>query len=191
MYYRIKVPVTYEGPVYTPASHWRRFVNIPSRTNIRYLEIGVFYGIHLFDVARTFPSAQLYGVDPWLDYEEYPEYKGQQNTIFNGFQRNLSKCPDKSRIQAYRGFSNDIVPQFPNDYFDIIFVDGNHETEYVYKDGCMSFEKTKSGGYIVFDDMDEKDWPQTREGVRQFEKEFEGKIEMVVNLTAQIVFKKL
>jgi hypothetical protein len=55
----------------------------------------------------------------------------------------------------------------------------------------MSFEKTKSGGYIIFDDMDEKDWPHTREGVRQFEKEFEGRIQMVVNLTAQIVFKKL
>ena len=191
MYRRIKLPVTYEGPIYTPASHWRRFVDIQKNTPIHYLEIGVFYGIHLFEVAKTFPNAQLHGVDPWLDYEEYPEYKGQQNTIFNGFQRNLSKCPHKSRIQAYRGFSNDIVPQFPNEYFDIVFVDGNHETEFVYKDACMSFEKTKSGGYIVFDDMDEKDWPQTREGVRQFENEYVGKIEMVVNLNAQIIFKKL
>jgi hypothetical protein len=166
-------------------------VNIQSHASIRYLEVGVFYGIHLFEVAKTFPNAQLYGVDPWLEYDEYSEYKGEQNSILSGFKRNLYKCPDKTRIQTYRGFSSDIVPLFPNDFFDIVYVDGNHATEYVYKDACMSFEKTKSGGYIVFDDMDEKDWPQTRKGVRQFEDEYADKIEMVVNLVAQIVFKKL
>lgn len=187
--YKIKLPVSYEGPQYKIAKQWwRPYVPISYTTPIRYLEIGVFYGIHLFEVAKLFPNAQLYGVDPWLDYDEYSEYKGEQNTILTGFQRNLSKCPDKSRIQAYRGFSSDIVPQFPNDYFDIVYVDGNHDTEYVYKDGCMSFEKTKSGGYIVFDDTD---WRQTLKGIQQFEARLKGRIELVTDLYQQRIYKKL
>ena len=188
--YRIKLPVgAYEGPQYKKAIEWwRPYVPISYTGQIRYLEIGVFYGIHLFEVAKLFPNAQVYGVDPWLDYDDYSEYKGQQNTILSGFQRNLSKSPDRSRIQAYRGFSNDIVPNFPNDHFDIVYVDGNHATEFVYKDGCMSFEKTKSGGYIVFDDTN---WPDTLKGIQQFETEYAGKLQMVADLHKQRIYKKL
>ena len=185
----IKSPVTYEGPQYKKAIEWwRRYVPILYTDPINYLEIGVFYGIHLFEVAKLFPNAQLYCVDPWLDYDDYSEYKGEQNTILNGFQRNLSKCLDKSRIQAYRGFSNDIVPQFLNDHFDIVYVDGNHATEFVYKDGCMSFEKTKSGGYIIFDDTD---WSETLEGIKQFETDHAGRIQLVADLHQQRIYKKL
>lgn len=130
----------------------------------------------------------LYGIDPWLDYLEYSEYKNQQNTILNGFTRNLSKCPNKNRIHIHRGFSNDIVPSFQNELFDIIYVDGNHDTEYVYKDGCMSFEKCKVGGYIIFDDSD---WPQTLKGIQQFENDNKEKIRVIADLHFQRIYKKI
>jgi predicted O-methyltransferase YrrM len=179
----------YEGPTYKrPREWWLPLVHIPRTTSVRYLEIGVFYGIHLFEVAAAFPNAQLYGIDPWMDYDSYTEYKGQQNIILDGFRRNLSRCPDKSRIQAYRGFSSDIVPMFQNDFFDIVYVDGNHETEYVYKDAHMSFEKTKSSGYIVFDDSD---WPETLAGIQRFETDMKERIELIADIHFQRIYRKL
>ena len=36
--------------------------------------------------------------------------------------------------------------------FDIIYIDGNHEPEYVLEDAVLSFRKLKPGGIIIFDD---------------------------------------
>jgi hypothetical protein len=184
-----RIHIVYEGIQYKKASEWwLRVIEHDTTQPIKYLEIGVFYGIHLFEIASIFPNASLFGIDPWIDYSEYSEYKGQQNTILDGFKRNLSKCPNNKRIQAYRGLSNDIVPTFQNDFFDIIYVDGNHETDYVYKDGLMSFQKCKPGGYIVFDDSD---WPQTLKGIQKFEEELVDKIKIISDLKQQRIYRKI
>lgn len=173
-------PESYEGPLYKCASNWW-FPHVALRKTepLRYLEIGVFYGNHLFEVAALLPTAELHGVDPWLDYDEYSEYKNTQSVIFNGFQSNLSKCPDNGRIQVHRGFSDEVVPQFANEYFDVVYVDGNHATEYVYRDGCMAFQKLKSEGYIVFDDYD---WKETCVGINQFIDEYKDKLKIIGGL---------
>ena len=149
----------------SPYTSWRPLLNIDNLTNIRYLEIGVSHGIHLFETAYAFPNAELHGVDPWTDYAEYPEYKNQQENTWNIFQSNLEICPDKHRIKIHRGFSDVIVPSFQDMSFDIIYVDGNHEAEYVYRDGCMAYIKLKSRGYIIFDDSD---WETVAAGIRKF-----------------------
>jgi predicted O-methyltransferase YrrM len=141
------------------------------------------------------PNAELHGVDPWVDYDKYSEYKNTQSTIFRGFLSNLTKCPCKDRIQVHRGLSDEVVPRFADEYFDIVYVDGNHATEYVYRDGCMAFQKTKSGGYIIFDDYD---WEMTRDGIKRFISEYDGKLNIVgglhLNTTenyCQVIVQKL
>ena len=128
-----------------------------------------------------------------MDYDEYPEYKGYQETGWETFNRNIQKCTDSSKFVVKRGFSDDIVPTFPDQFFDLIFVDGNHETEYVYRDGLMSLEKVKIGGYIVFDDYFYT-WPQTVAGIKKFIEKAGSRIEITADLESyagQIIVKRL
>jgi predicted O-methyltransferase YrrM len=179
----------YNGIQYKPAKGWwLKFLNINKHTPVKYLEIGVFYGLHLFEVASIFPNSELHAIDPWTDYEKYSEYKGKQPEIWYKFNKNLSICPDRNRIHVHRGLSDDVVPTFPDNSFDIIYVDGNHETEYVYRDACMSFQKLKSGGYIIFDDYD---WPMTQKGILQFLEEYKDNIILHLNLYHQYIIQKL
>ena len=175
-----------------PGCKWSKYILIENKP-IQYLEIGVHKGINIVDMAKSYcqhSDSRMYCVDPWMDYDEYPEYKGEQDILFGIFNNAIKPYADKCIL--HRGLSDDIVPTFSNNFFDIIFVDGNHETEFVYRDGKMSFEKVKPGGYIIFDDYD-LEWPQTILGIDKFLNEYSEKIRILVkpNAVLQVIIQKL
>ena len=175
-----------------PGIKWSQYIPIEDKP-IQYLEIGVHKGINVVDIAKSYckhPNSKIHCVDPWIDYDEYPEYKGQQDVLFSIFNTAIRGYEDKCVI--HRGFSDTIVPTFEDNFFDISFVDGNHETEYVYRDGCMSFEKVKTGGYIICDDY-LTSWSQTMKGIDKFLTEYSDKIQIVArpNSVGQVIVKKI
>jgi len=166
---------------------WPLWIPIPSGP-INYLEIGCADGGNAILVSKSYahhPYSKVYCVDPWADYTEYPEYKGEQDIAWNTFNKNVQKHADTSKFVIHRGLSDDIVPTFPDQFFDLIFVDGNHETEYVYRDGMMSLDKVKIGGHIVFDDYN-KAWPQTVAGVDKFVSEAGRRINVIPGVYMKI-----
>jgi len=178
-------PKGYEGRFYLhdASKDWSTY--IPKSTGpINYLEIGCADGGNAIIISKSYaahPHSKLYCVDPWMDYDEYPEYKGEQETGWETFNRNIRKLADPNKFVIKRGMSEDVVPTFSDQFFDLIFVDGNHETKYVYRDGMMSLEKVKIGGYIVFDDYS-RHWPQTIAGIDKFMAEAGSRIKIVANL---------
>ena len=175
-----------------PQIVWSQYIPIENKP-INYLEIGVHKGLNLIDIANSYckhPNSRMYLVDPWIDYDDYPEYKGQQDVLFGIFNNNVKPYIDKCFL--HRGFSDDIVPTFSQNFFDIIYVDGNHEMEYVYRDAKMAFEKVKPGGYIVFDDYNEQ-WLQTVKGIDMFLNEYSRKIRILTsrNDARQLILQKL
>jgi len=181
--------------MHDPSKEWAAYIPKPSGP-INYLEIGCADGGNAIIISKSYahhPESKLYCVDPWMDYDEYPEYKGDQELAWKAFNQNIETCADVSKFIIHRGFSDNIVPTFPNDFFDLIFVDGNHETEYVYRDGLMSLDKVKIGGYIVFDDYSDY-WPQTVVGIDKFVKEAGSRIEIAGNLRyviGQMIYKRI
>ena len=181
-----------------PGIKWSPYIPI-TYGPIRYLEIGVHQGENIIDVANSYaknPMSKIHCVDPWKDYHGYLEYEGKQNEMFDTFNRNTASISDKCVI--HRGFSEDIVPTFEDNYFDMIFIDGNHQTEYVYRDGVMSFEKAKSGGYIIFDDYINTSL-ETIVGIDRFLEEYYERIQIIARPTAvvfwccspQVIIRKL
>ena len=147
----------FNGTKYRLADNWFSHVDVEQYKTrpINYLEIGVFYGANLLSVANSYglhPESKLYGVDPWEDYEEYPEYKQEQPTIYNTFLTNLQSSGVQDKVILNRGYSNIEIPKFQDDFFDIVYIDGNHEPEYVLEDAVLSFRKLKKGGIMIFDD---------------------------------------
>jgi hypothetical protein len=174
-----------------PGIKWSQFIPIPTRP-ICYLEIGVCKGENLMDISKSYcvhPDSRMVCVDPWFDYDEYPEYKGKQSSHYEQFIANTSQFADKCII--HRGLSEDIVPTL--DSFDIIYIDGNHEEEYVYRDGVMSFPKLKQGGYLIFDDYHPYAWPQTCRGIDRWLREYASKIKIISNATFywQVIVQKI
>ena len=138
---------------------------------INYLEIGTFHGANILSVANSYglhDESKLYCVDPWEDYEEYPEYKNQQSTIYNSFINNIEKSGVKHKIIINRGYSNLEIPKFQDDFFDIIYIDGNHEPEFVLEDAVLSFRKLKKNGIMIFDDYGWGGPNLTQKGIDSF-----------------------
>jgi predicted O-methyltransferase YrrM len=184
------------GLQYRLANNWFNFVDINNfkDTPINYLEIGVFYGANILSVANSYAlhsDSKLYCIDPWEDYAEYTEYKNQQTTIYNSFINNIENSGVKHKIIINRGYSNLEIPKFEDEFFDIIYIDGNHECEYVLKDAVLSFTKLKKNGIMIFDDYGWIDFPGTQAAVDAFLSDYHEKIIVLGQQDYQIFVKKI
>lgn len=187
------IPSTFRGVAYRLADVWFSFLPRIDKP-IRYLEIGAFYGANLLSVASSYakhPDSILIAVDPWTDYSEYPEYKGQQESIYDTFQSNISNSEDKDKIVVKRGYSHQVVPTFEDNSFDIIYIDGNHEPEYVLEDAVIAFRKLKVGGYMIFDDYGWGGPDLTQRGIDAFLSGYHKRINRLGMRESQVFIQKL
>jgi len=82
------------GTKYRLADNWDTFMPLQyfSDKPINYLEIGAFYGANLLSVAESYAkhiNSKLFAIDPWQDYADYPEYKNEQEIIFETYKKNI------------------------------------------------------------------------------------------------------
>jgi hypothetical protein len=169
-------------------------VNIYNKKPINYLEIGTFYGANLLSVAETYclhSGSKLYCVDPWEDYEDYPEYKNQHSLIYNSFIHNVKNSGVQNKIVINRGYSNTEIPKFQDEFFDIIYIDGNHEPEYVLEDAVLSFRKLKKNGIMIFNDYGWGGPDLTQKGIDGFLSGYHNRIEKIGERETQIFIKKI
>lgn len=181
----------FEGVTYRTADNWTPFIPV-GQNPITYLEIGAFYGANVLSVAKTYaahPDSKLAAIDPWIDYNEYPEYKGQQDTIYSTFLKNVTHLSEK--LTVHRGFSHSILPSLEDNSFDIIYIDGNHEPEYVLEDAIMSFRKVKVGGHLIFDDYGWGGPDLTKRGIDSFLHGYYKRIKVLGEKESQVFVKRL
>jgi predicted O-methyltransferase YrrM len=184
------------GTQYRLANNWFKNVDINSYYNkpINYLEIGTFYGANLLSVAKTYGlhnESKLYCIDPYEDYEEYPEYKNQQTSIYNLFINNVENSGEKDKIVIKVGYSNIEIPKFDDAFFDIIYIDGNHEPDYVMEDAVLSFRKLKKDGIMIFDDYGWGGPDLTQRGIDGFLSGYHKRIQFLGEKNSQVFIKKI
>ena len=94
------------------------------------------------------------------------------------------------KLEIIREFSDKAVPKLEDNFFDLIYIDGNHETEYVYNDAINVLPKLKSGGILIFDDAC---WTSVNKGINKFVNENSDKIIHIgkVRDNEQAIYKKL
>lgn len=185
---------SFEGTTYRTADNWNSIIPVDNKP-IKYLEIGAFYGANLISVAKTYGKhnkSVLYAIDPWEDYKDYPEYKGEITNIYSSFMKNIKNSGEENKIKVIRGFSNIEIPKLEDNYFDIIYIDGNHEPEYVLEDAVLAFRKLKSGGYMIFDDYGWGGPDLTQKGIDSFIAGYHKKIKVLnININSQSFIQKL
>lgn len=185
----------FEGVQYRLADNWYNHVTLNEFKNrsINYLEIGTFYGANILSVAKSYglhSDSKLYCIDPWKDYADYPEYKNMQSTIYEKCMQNIENSGVKDKIIVNRGYSNNEIPKFQDDFFDIIYIDGNHEPEYILEDAVLSFRKLKKGGIMIFDDYGWGGPDLTQRGIDGFLSGYHKKITYIGEQATQVFIKK-
>ena len=75
---------------------------------------------------------------------------------------------DNSKVTIHKGFSEQILEKFPDDYFDMIYVDGDHTYAGVQKDLKICFRKIKNGGILCGHDYSEFKFPGVFKAVNEF-----------------------
>jgi len=185
----------FEGDVYRTADNWFDIIPVELYLNepLKYLEIGTYYGANLLSVAHFYGSHQkseLHCIDPWEDYNDYDEYKGKQDKIYTSFLNNINNSNYKDKIKIHRGYSHEQLLTFEDEYFDMIYIDGNHEPEYVMEDAILSFRKLKKGGFMIFDDYGWGGEDLTQKGIDCFLHGYSKKIRVIGAKNNQIFCKK-
>jgi predicted O-methyltransferase YrrM len=183
----------FKGVAYRLSNNWLPFIKPDHTKPIRYVEIGTFYGANIISVAESYgahPDSTLIAIDPWTDYADYPEYKGQQITIYDAFTRNMEECGVRERITVKRGYSHELLPTLEDNSFDIIYIDGNHEPEYVLEDAVLAFRKLKVGGHLIFDDYGWGGPDLTKRGIDGFLNGYHKRINLLGHRDSQVFVQK-
>ncbi|MGI9395618.1 MAG: class I SAM-dependent methyltransferase [Boseongicola sp.] len=142
-------------------------------------EIGVWNGGFSRVILDTTKPAELHLIDPWAYQPEF------SNTMF-GRPRNATRMDPMyesvrqefsgdDRVTLHRKKSEEALATFPDNYFDWVYIDGNHNEPFVTADLECCFKKVKPGGIISGDDYlwrHDEELP-VRSAVTKFRQSFE------------------
>ena len=164
-------------------------------------EIGVHEGAFSARILRIVSPEDLLLIDPWK-YEESDAYseawfggkaQGRQAEMDDRYEAVRVRFASQIRsgqVTIHRSSSADALSRLPADFLDWVYIDGNHLYEFVKQDLELSFQRTKSGGYITGDDYKEGGWWQG--GVKKAVDEFirEGRVEPLAIRNGQFILRK-
>ena len=109
-------------------------------------EIGVADGRFSEKLCQANPDLRLYCIDPWDTYKGNNRGGGedQQHGNYEIAQERLSRY----NTFLYRDTSRDAVTHFEDGSLDFVFIDGNHDFDYVMMDLILWAPKVRKGGII-------------------------------------------
>jgi hypothetical protein len=130
---------------------WKPFLDKYQIENI--CEVGVFASQNFKRFLEGNPKVAV-GVDAWINDGE----PGHNDSSFTQEQLDAqceyfkSLMPRFPSIRLYRMMSNEAAKNFPDEYFDLIYIDGDHSYEGVKKDLEAWWPKVKTGRFFLGDD---------------------------------------
>lgn len=105
-------------------------------------EIGVNVGSFTEKLLEYTQPLKIHLVDLWGS-ERYPEEK--YSIVLNKFSEQIKE----DKIEIHRGFSTTVLKDFPNEYFDWVYLDSDHGYRTTYDELIILKDKIKQGGVIA------------------------------------------
>jgi len=111
-------------------------------------EIGVLGGVTSVNLLKNTQIEKLYCVDPWISYNEYPDYTGEG--VLTDYRELFLKNTDlyKNRIEVLVMYSSEAAKLIPDKSLDFVFIDANHTYPYVKQDIELWMPKVKLSGIV-------------------------------------------
>ena len=135
-----------------------------------FAEIGVEYGKSLVKVLSAIDSElhEYWAIDPWkpvgLKYGPKLGYR----TPLEWYEMYADVCSQMAKFRSLKVVklpSTYIASLLPDEYFDMVYIDGDHCRQAVYDDLCAWYPKVKMGGVISGHDWNIK---SVREAINDF-----------------------
>ena len=122
-------------------------------------EIGVFYGVNSLWFLKMLNIKKLYLIDPYGKYEDL--YDGKSLIATWNFQeikdkafRLLKRFYDKIDVKwIYETSDEAFLKNYVSDDLDFVYIDGNHQYEFVKRDIKNYWQKLKKGGVLIGHDF--------------------------------------
>lgn len=124
------------------------------------LEIGAFQGLSAWCMAHVAKS--IVSVDPHTAWTNGTTM-GEEFTTLEAFKANLADFPN---VTCFVGTSEMAGEQIEGD-FDMVFVDGSHEYEFVRDDIARWWPRIREGGLMVFHDYGHGDYPGVTQAINE------------------------
>lgn len=122
------------------------------------LELGVAKGVFSDQILTARQDVTLISIDRWSDHHDFAEYEYAVGLLQRYGHRSIIK----------RATFDDALPQFPDAYFDFIYIDGYaHTGQEGGKTLTDWWPKLKTGGIFAGHDYHEE-WPLTKQAVHDF-----------------------
>ena len=122
------------------------------KKKLQILEIGSFEGYSSLYFLENFPNSIITCVDSWKNNAEQKRFN--LSIVEKNFDKNTLKF--KNKLKKFKQSSDHFFEKRAKkivNYYDIIYIDGNHYYEFVFKDALNSFKALKIGGIIILDDF--------------------------------------
>lgn len=133
--------------------------------DLKMIEIGSHMGESTGMFAATQMFNEIHAIDPHSGVEEFNDISGWTwDQVQQEFYNNIRHYKDV--IYYHQDFSYNIVDGFSNDYFDFIYVDGDHSYDGVKRDLTEFLPKLKKGGIIAGHDW-VVEWPGVQTAVSE------------------------
>lgn len=126
---------------------------------IRYLEIGVWEGASLHWVLTYLNVRAAVAVDPWLPSKKHAAEEVE--AVYERAKGNLEEWTKSGKLYIHRQTSDSFweICQDTRDFYDLIYIDGDHTYEAVARDAENAWQLLAPGGIIVFDDYCKRHLP--------------------------------
>lgn len=110
-------------------------------------EIGVDQGLYSEVLCKANPRLTLHCIDSWKAYKGYSDYTSQ--THINANREDALKRLAPYNCVIVEKFSMDAVKDYPDGFFDFVYIDGNHEYLHVTEDIYHWSRKVRTGGILA------------------------------------------
>ena len=113
---------------------------------------------------------KIYLVDPWKEYidNDFGEIVDNQKIHDERYEFVKKRFQKNTKVEIIRKISVDVSKQFPDNYFDFIYLDGDHSYEAVKMDLNHWHPKLKKYGVMCGDDFGHISGRGVIEAVQEF-----------------------
>lgn len=176
-----------------PKKHTRRFLIQMIPPGSVCAEIGVMTGAFSHEILSTHPR-ELHLIDHWLFEEHTNKSYGSRITgqaeMDEVYDFARHRFADQESVFIHRKSSHEAAADFADEFFDFVYIDGNHSYDFIKKDMLFYLPKLKVGGLLAGDDVkwSYKGKP-VQKAVNELKKDPRVKFIMVKN--DQFIFKRI
>ncbi|MBO0727624.1 MAG: class I SAM-dependent methyltransferase [Acidimicrobiaceae bacterium] len=120
------------------------------------VEVGVGFGDFSAFILENLAPTKFVAIDLWEWHHVETVWGRPTKSIFGDLSHieyyRKRFAPYGDTVAVEEGVSWDVLGRYPDEYFDLIYVDAGHDYESVKRDAEQSVRKVKADGLLIFND---------------------------------------